>query len=195
MENTTCNAVPTFESVWAMMQETDRFIQENARIQRENERILNEKFAETDRRMRAIQKEMGAWANNHGESTEEYFFNSLEKGGKNFSGEQFDKIKKNVTHFFQGVEDEYDIVMYNGDSVAIIEVKFRAHKDHISKLIKKAETFKILFPHYANYNIYLGLASMSFHPEVEEECLKQGIAIIKQVGESVVITDGHLKIW
>jgi len=85
--------------------------------------------------------------------------------------------------------------MYNGTSIAIIEVKFRAREDHIPKLIRKAETFKIAFPCYQNYNIYLGLASMSFHPGVEEACVTQGIAVIKQVGETVVINDEHLCIW
>jgi len=229
MENTTCNATPTFDSVWAMMQETDRFIRENARIQKKNERILNKKFAEanrrmqenerilnekfaetdrkiqetgrqmqeTDRRMRAIQKEMGSWANNHGSFAEEYFFNSFEDGEKNFFGERFERIKKNLPTERQNIEieDEYDIVMYNCTSIAIIEVKFRAHEDHIPKLIRKAETFKIAFPHYADYNIYLGLASLSFHPGVEEACITQGIAVIKQVGEAVVINDENLRIW
>jgi hypothetical protein len=34
---------------------------------------------------------------------------------------------------------------------------------------------------------------MSFYLELEQECTKQGIAIIKQVGDTVVINDAHLK--
>ena len=54
---------------------------------------------------------------------------------------------------------------------------------------------RIFFPYYKDYKIYLGLASMSFNPDVEEECITQGIAIIKQLGDTVVIYDEHLKIW
>ena len=36
---------------------------------------------------------------------------------------------------------------------------------------------------------------MSFYPKLEEECIKQGIAIIKQIGDPVVIDDEHLKVF
>jgi hypothetical protein len=39
------------------------------------------------------------------------------------------------------------------------------------------------------------LASLSFYPEIEEACLNNGIAIVKQVGESVVINDKNLKVY
>ena len=185
--------VPTFESVWASLQETSRRQKETDRQMQET----NKQMQETDRRWRAMQKEMGSWANNHGSFAEEYFFNSFENGERNFLGEKFDLIKKNVTSVLQdrSLEDEYDIVLYNSSSIAIIEVKFRAHADHIPKLLAKAGTFRILFPYYRDYKIYLGLASMSFHVGVEQECVNQGIAIIKQVGDAVVINDGHLKVF
>jgi len=52
-----------------------------------------------------------------------------------------------------------------------------------------------LSPHYKDFRIYLGLASMSFYPELEEECIEKGIAIIKQVGDTVVINDENLKVY
>ena len=195
METLTKNEAPTFESVWALMKENERKREENERERKENERFLKEQFAETDRRFRAMQKELGSWANNHGSFAEEYFFNSFENGKKNFFGEKFDRIEKNVKGVIKDLVDEYDIVMYDGNSVAIIEVKFKAHTDHIPKLLKKAETFKTLFPYYKDYKIYLGLASLSFHVGVEQECVDQGIAVIKQVGESVLINDTHLKVF
>jgi signal peptidase I len=100
---------------------------------------------------------------------------------------------KHLKNRWQGVEDEYDIVLYNHASVAIIEVKYKAHINNISDVLKKAETFRILFPQYKDFKIYLGLASMSFYPELEQECINEGIAVIKQVGDTVVINDEHLK--
>jgi hypothetical protein len=77
--------------------------------------------------------------------------------------------------------------------VAIIEAKYKAHENDVPATLKKADTFRKLFPDYKNFKIYLGLASMSFYPALEEECKKQGIAIIKQVGDKVVIYDENLK--
>ena len=189
---------PTFESVWASLQETDRIVRENAKALKETREQMKEtdkQMKETDRRMKELQKTVGGWANNHGTFAEEYFFNSFENGKKNFFGEHFDEIQKNTSAFWQGVKDEYDIVLYNRNSIALIEVKYKAHINDIPGVLKKTETFRVLFPHYKDAKIYLGLASMSFYPELEQECINKGIAIIKQVGDSVVINDKHLKVF
>ena len=93
------------------------------------------------------------------------------------------------------LKDEFDIVLFNHTSVALIEVKYKAHENDIPKVLKKAETFRILFPDYKDFKIYLGLATMAFYPELEQACINQGIAIIKQVGDTVVINDKHLKVF
>jgi len=194
--------VHTFESVWATLENAGTKIDRLAIQQAETDLFLKEKFAETDRQMKETDRKidkvramLGAWAKNQGDFAEEYFFNSFEKGQTNFFGERFDEIAKNLTHFWQGLKDEYDIVMYNHMSVAIIEVKYKAHKNDIHEVLKKPETFRILFPNYKDFNIYLGLASMSFYPELEEACIEHGIAIIKQAGETVVINDKHIKAY
>ena len=64
---------------------------------------------------------------------------------------------------------------------------------NISKVLKKVSSFKTNFPKYQNHKVYLGLATMAFYPELEEECIRQGIAVIKQVGDTIIINDKHLK--
>ena len=116
----TQQTVPTFESVWAALQETDRILSEkfaeSDRLRQENERILKEQFAETkqiiqevaqlqkenERKMQKMQQDIGSWSNNHGSFAEEYFFNSFEKGQKNFFGEKFDEILKNAPSLEKG---------------------------------------------------------------------------------------------
>jgi len=142
-----------------------------------------------------LHKTVGGWGNSFGSFAEEYFFNSFERGEQNFFGKKFDEIGRNLKLFWQGLTDEYDIVLYNNDAVAIIEVKFKAAENDIPQVLKKAETFKILSPNYKDCKIYLGLASMTFSPALEDKCIESGIAIIKQVGDSVVINDKHLKVF
>jgi len=191
MENVQNMQPATPETIRAILQEiaqsqkeTDRILQENVLQMKETERIVKE-----------VSKTVGSWAYNHGSFAEEYFFNSFENGQKNFFGEKFDDIAKNLKNFWQGLKDEYDIVLYNHTSVAIIEVKYKAHLKDIPTVLKKAETFRILFPNYKDFKIYLGLASMSFYPELEQECIDQGIAVIKQAGDTVVINDTNLKVF
>jgi len=174
----------TPETVWAILQET-------AKSQKETEQIVKENA----KQIKELQKTVGGLANNQGSFAEEYFFNSFENGQKNFFGKKFDEIQRHVTHFWKGLEDEYDMVLYNDHTVAIIEVKYKAHVNDISTVLKKAETFRILFPNYKDFKIYLGLASMSFYSELEQECINEGIAVIKQVGDTVVINDENLKVF
>ena len=196
--------VATPESVWAALQESDR-------QRKENERFLTEKLAETDRQLKENNRQMaksradfdrrmkrfeemnGGLSNNQGMFAEEYFFNSFENGQKDFFGEKFDRITKNVL----GVrcEDEYDILMINGKSIAIVEVKFRAREKDVDKVLKKANTFRINYPEYGNHRVYLGLAALTFDKGIEDGCKDNGIAIVKQVGEKVIITDKHLKVF
>ena len=186
----------TPESIWAILQRTNQTLEETAKLQKENQEAIKElqkNMGYTDSQIDKLQKTVGGWANNHGSFAEEYFYNSFEKGQQNFFGKKFDMIEKKVKSTWKNIQDEYDIVLYNDDAVAIIEVKFKAHENDIDTVLKKAETFKILCPYYKDYKIYLGLASMAFYPELEQACIDNGIAIIKQVGDKVIINDKHLK--
>ena len=171
----------TKESVWAAFRESERILTES----------LKKSGEEFDRRMKKLEYTIGAWSNNHGLIAEEYFFNSFKKGNKNFFGEKFDEIKKNL----KGAEtnDEFDIVMVNGKSAGLVEIKFKAHINDIPKILKKANAFRVNFPKFQNHKLFLGLATMAFYPELEQECINQGIAIIKQAGDTITIYDEHLK--
>jgi len=179
MTGTSNYPTATPESVWAALRETDQ--------------LLKKSSEDFDKRMRKLEETMGAWSNNHGAFAEEYFFNSFENGKQNFFGEKFDEIEQNVKGIKKDFKDEYDILLINGKSVGIVEVKYKAHENDIPKILRKAETFRVNFPDYANHKIYLGLATMAFYPELEQECINQGIAVVKQVGDTVVINDSHLK--
>ena len=68
-------------------------------------------------------------------------------------------------------EGEYDIVMYNGDTVALIEVKYKAHTKDIAKLLKnEPQNFRQTFTEYKDYKFYLGLAQI-YESDLEICCL------------------------
>jgi hypothetical protein len=180
------NTLPTFpnatpETVWAALQETDRQIEKSR--------------TDYERRLKRLEKTMEDWSNNHGFFAEEYFINSFDEGKQNFFGEKFDEMIDRVKGIKKGFEDEYDILLVNGKSIGIVEIKFKAHENDVPKVLRKAETFRVNFPEYKNHQIYLGLATMVFYPELEQECINQGIAVVKQVGDTVVINDKNLKIF
>ena len=216
MSNTTGNQTVTLESVWEafrdtdrrmketdrrmkatgeQMKDTDRRIKETDRLIKEIGEQIKESNANFEKRMKKFDETVGSWANNQGAFAEEYFFNSFENGRQNFFGEKYDRIMKNVKGLDYVIDDEYDILLINGKSVGIVEVKFKVHENDIPKVIRKAETFRVNHPNYTNHQIYLGLATMAFYPGLEQECISRGIAVIKQVGDTVVINDTHLRAY
>ena len=178
-----------------LSQEREREISELRQYFKERDEKKDKEWANYERRMKNMEKLTGSWSNNHGTFAEEYFYNAFLDGEQNFFGEHFDIIRNQVHPVTSKLEDEYDIVLYNHSSVAIIEAKYTAHVNDIAKTLKKVETFRILCPEYKDFKFYLGLASMSFYPELEKKCTENGIAIIKQVGDMVVINDAHLKVF
>jgi hypothetical protein len=191
MGNITNIPSATSESFWAALQalterqaETDRQIAQT-----------NLQMAETDRQISRLEKQIGGFSNNHGLFAEEYFINSLEESEKTLLGEKFDKLIKTkiVEDENNRTKGEFDIMLVNGKSVAIVEVKFRARDKHVDKVLKKVKPFRDRFPEYQNHQIYLGLASMVFDEDIEDKCKENGIAVIKQVGDTVVIHDENLK--
>jgi hypothetical protein len=108
-----------------------------------------------------------------------------------FAGVHFDDIDKDIKLLRkmpngERLKDQFDIVMINDDAVAIIEVKYTARKGYPAIMVnQKVPNFRILFPDYANYKIYLGLGALSISKEVAEEAKKLGIGLLRQVGETV----------
>jgi len=158
---------------------------------------LEESNQAFDRRMTKLDEIVGGISRNQGLFSEEYFINSLQKSDKTFFGEHFEKLITNHGYHFKSTQKkgEFDIVLVNGASVAIIEIKFKARKNDVQNLIQKAPDFREEFPNYKSHRIYLGLAAMAFEKGVDDHCISEGVAVLKQVGDTVVINDEHLKVF
>jgi hypothetical protein len=174
-----------------MKESSERFDREMKESRAEFDQRMKESSEKFDRKMESISEQMGGWGKTQGLFAEEYFFNSFEKGQQNFFGEKFDKILARAKGHIK--EDEYDILLVNGHTAGVIEVKFKARKDDIPKILKKVDTFRANFPEYKNHRLYLAMATLVIHSALERECIKQGIAVIKQAGDKVIIYDEHLK--
>jgi hypothetical protein len=202
----------TAADVWAIIAETDRQIADNNRFlteklaetdriltekfeqsrleRQENERILNEKFEELGIKVNDIKSNVNGISDSNGEFAEEYFFTSLKKKME-FAGVHFDDIYEDFKLLRkmpngERLKDQFDIVMINDDAVAIIEVKYTARKGYPAIMVnQKVPNFRILFPDYASYKIYLGLGALSISEEVAKEAKELGIGLLRQVGETV----------
>jgi hypothetical protein len=145
---------------------------------------------ETDQQIKNLTENISGISDSNGKFAEEYFFNSLEQKME-FAGVHFDSISNEFrrirkTPDGERVEDQFDIVLFNGKAVALIEIKYKTRKKDIDKMFKqKISNFRFLFPEYAKHKIYLGMGGMSFDKNVVDEAKKLGIGLLKQVGKTI----------
>ncbi len=128
-------------------------------------------------------------------AAEEFFYYALREE-KKFAGMIFDNIQFNVKSKIKKLQGEFDIVLYNGDSIGLIEIKHRVHENDLQDLIhKKVANFKALFSDYADYKFYLGIGGFTVSEHVEDAAHENGIAILRQKGDLVEILDNNLKVY
>ena len=143
----------------------------------------DEQMKKTDMKIDKIAKMVGNMGNNQGEVAEEYFVNSLKDVLK--IGElNFDYLLENVHLQTKKINDEFDILLVNGSSVAIIEVKYKVHPNVIDSLEKKIEHFKLM-KEYKNYNIYAGVAGFKVPKEVISKAEEKGYFVLKRKGDVI----------
>jgi len=153
-----------------------------AELERERkERIKADK--KIDDRLDRIAKLVGAIGNSQGEVAEEFFVNSL-KNVLRIGKINFDYLLENVHLQTKKVNDEFDILLVNGSSVALIEVKYKVHPNVIDSLDKKIEHLKLM-KEYKNYKIYAGVAGFKVPEDVIIKAKEKGYFVLKREGKVI----------
>jgi hypothetical protein len=124
---------------------------------------------------------------NQGFVAEEFFVDSL-LDDPHLGEIHFDDIAKNDFKHRGKTQEEYDIVMTNGNAIGIVEVKYKAHEKDVDKLERKMRNFKTLYPIYANYKLYGAIASFHFYDEAKQTALERGFFVLQRSG-NVIHTD------
>ncbi len=152
------------------------------------QRETNRQMQETNRQMQATNEtlkhigiDLGNMKKNQGAVAEEFFFNSLVED-PHLGLIHFDDIAKSEHKRRGKTEEEYDIVMTNGEAIGIIEVKYKAHESDLIKLQRKMKNFKTLFPVYKHYKLYGAIASFHFYDKAKEAALEQGFFVLQRNG-------------
>ena len=179
---------PSFESVWAILQETAQIVREVGKKQEETDRIVKENA-----------KQIGKLNNRFGEIVEYMVAPNLrekfwEMGLKfhqaNLSAVFSDDNK--VTLF------EVDVLLENGDKAMLVEVKTTLTtedvKDHIARLEKMRKYADL----HGDKRAFLGaVAGVVMTSNVKEYALGQGFYVIEPSGETfnIIPPSGKPKEW
>ena len=190
---------PSFESVWAMMQETDRIIKDNAlqmrelrESQKETDRILKEQATEANRRI-------GHLENLFGEVAEYMIAPKLCEKFLEF-GLNLPRANRNVSvnDKLNEIYLEIDIILENGDKAMLVEVKNKLTTERINKHIERLEKMRKYANLHGDKRTFLGaVAGVVVTEEVRNYALNQGFYLIEPSGENFNITppNGKPKEW
>ena len=169
---------PSFETVWAALQEV-------AERQKETDRIVKE----TAQQMKETDKKIGNLGDRFGEMVEYMVMPSLvgkfrELGFVFTKAYPHTKIKDEKNNIIT----EVDITLENGDKVMIVEVKSKPITKDIKEHIKRMEKVKAHANLHNDNRIYLGaIAGMVMNDIEKIYALKNGFYVIEPSGEEFVI--------
>jgi hypothetical protein len=110
-----------------------------------------------------------------------YFFNSLTVDPR-LGDIEFDSVTPNLRFSYKGGHNEFDIVMVNGRSVALIEVQRKAHVSDLTQVAAQVERYRRWRPEHRDYDIYCGLAAFSVPQDVHDEALEKGLFVLQRNG-------------
>ena len=169
-----------------------RLTGEQMRKTDEKMRITDEQLRKTDEKLNRIGEMVNGIGKNQGFVAEEFFFNSL-VDDPHLGSIHFDDIAKNEFKHRGNAQEEYDILMTNGDAVGIIEVKYKAHEKDLDKLERKMRVFKTLYPLYEKYQLYGAIASFHIYEDAKKAALERGFFVLQRKGKVVTTeTAEHL---
>jgi len=165
------------------------------RIDRQLEE-LDRQMKETDRKIKEVGAQLSGVGNNNGYYSETFFQDVFDRKPV-FGGIKYDRAIPNFGRNDDEAKIEIDIALINGDSLALLEVKYRIHPEFVKEFAEeRLKKFRETYPKYDNYKIYLGIAGFSFDETVLKEAKKYGVGIVKQTGgDSVEIEADCLKAY
>jgi hypothetical protein len=136
---------------------------------------------------------VGNISNNQGDIAEEFFYTSFAKN-PSLGAIRFDSVSLNLNNRIGSLQEEYDLVLVNGDTLAVIEVKAKAHVSDLEKLVtRKMPNFSKLFSVYKNYHCYAGVATLATNPELVKKAKELGLFLVTQQGDHAsVVQTGRL---
>ena len=168
---------------------------------KELQKETNERFKETDERFKKtdgfiknLSINIDGISRTQGEITEDYFFNIL-KEDKRVGELKFDNIERNLYQYARhNLKGEYDIIMFNGDSVLIVEIKNKIRNKDIDNLKnKQIANFRELFPNYRDFKIYGAVAGFTIKDELIKKATDEGFFVLQKKGDMMVERHKNIK--
>jgi len=205
---------PSFETVWAILQEvgkkqeelvesqkeTDRQMKETDRQLKETDRIVKENALQMKESKAEFDERLGHYINLFGDFTEYTMAPKLRDKFLEF-GLDFPKANRNSSvkdNKTKKIILETDVMLENGDKAMLVEIKTQLTVERINKHIERLEKMQKHADLYGDKRTFLGaVAGVVVDDDVREYALNQGLYLIEPAGADLSITppNGQPKEW
>jgi hypothetical protein len=187
----------TADEVWQLLgeliqsqKETDRRFQETERLLQEQSKESDRRFRETERLIKEqnkrVDEQLGKLGNRLGEFVE---WQVRPAAVRLFQERGIDVTELSSDLSVQRGDEglEIDLLVVNGSEAIAIEVKSKLTQADVDEHLERLDKFKRLLPRYQSLKILGAVAAMVTPKEVASYAYRQGLFVIAQSGDNLVI--------
>jgi hypothetical protein len=192
--------------VASLAADTAKFKAENAKLQalnaagfaalresmRESQLKSERELASLTQSINDTRSEVDGLGKSQGLVAEAFYANSLTLNPR-IGKLTFDQVLTSVKVGKGHEQAQFDVVLRNGNSVAFVEVKYRAQLETIAQLDMQMVEFRSRFPEYDNYKLYGGIASFSVNDAVVNATHDKGYFVLKRSGDAFAVDTQGMK--
>ena len=178
------------DEVWKLLRELIQAQKETERLLQEQSQESDRRFRETERVMKEqnqrIDEQLGKLGNRLGEFVE---WQVRPAAVRLFQERGIDVNELSADLSVQKGDDglEIDLLVVNGSEAIAIEVKSKLTQADVDEHLERLDKFKKLLPRYHSLKILGAVAAMVTPSEVARYAYRQGLFVIAQSGDNLVI--------
>ena len=189
--------VTTADEVWQLLGELIQSQKETEQLFKEQTRETDRRFQESDRRFREterlikeqnkrVDEQLGKLGNRLGEFVE---WQVRPAAVRLFQERGIDVTELSSDLSVQRGDEglEIDLLVVNGSEAIAIEVKSKLTQADVDEHLERLDKFKRLLPRYQSLKILGAVAAMVTPKEVASYAYRQGLFVIAQSGDNLVI--------
>ncbi|MGA1623590.1 MAG: hypothetical protein ACO36E_12825 [Synechocystis sp.] len=180
----------TADEVWQLLGELIQAQKETERQLKEQREETDRRFQETERLLKEqsqrVDQQLGQLTNRLGEFVESQVRPAAVRLFRE-RGIDVQEISSDVS--LQTGQDgiQIDILVVNTTQAIAIEVKSKLSQDDVDEHLERLAKFKRLLPRYKGFKILGAVAAMVIPSDVARYAYRQGLFVIAQSGEDLVI--------
>lgn len=180
----------TLEEVWSLFREvaaaqkeSDRKFQETIQ---ETTQVLREQARETDRQLKQLGKRIGELGNRLGEFVEGLVKPAVVRLFQ-ARGIEVHEVHADIAVDRHNEGIQIDLLVVNDQEAILVEVKSKLSLADVDEHLERLEKFKRMLPRYGDVRALGAVAGMVVSSEVARHAYRQGLFMLAQTGDSVVI--------